>query len=167
MATSVAGPQKRPSLSARGLRRLTGGVLLLLVLALGTPAQASALTDVQLNRCRSLNAALDAYRDIRGMRLLCQVGANRAIQMGRAGRLWHDLGPVKRALANAGVCYRNVGEVVAQNSYSGRGSVFMSQWRRSPAHWSVLMGSGFERGGGGWSNQNGRHWAVYYVVDPC
>ena len=101
------------------------------------------------------------------MRVLCQIGADRAIAMGRAGSLWHDLGPVKRALANAGVCVRNVGEVLAWNSYRGSGATFMAQWDGSPTHRSVLMNSRFDRGGGGWSNQRGRHWAVYYVVDTC
>ena len=104
------------------MRRLTCGLLLLIVLVFGAPAQAHALTDTQLERCRSLNAALDTRRDIRGMRVLCQVGADRAIAMGRAGSLWHDLGPVKRALSSAGVCWVNVGEVLAWNNHSGSGT---------------------------------------------
>ena len=149
------------------MRRLGSGLLLLLVLVLAAPAQAHALTETQLERCRSLNAALDASRNIRGMRVLCQVGADRAIAMGRAGSLWHDLGPVKRALARAGVCWVNVGEVLAWNSHSGSGTGFMAQWAASPSHWSLLTATRFGRGGGSWSRQDGRNWAVYYVVDTC
>ena len=70
----AGGPAHRRGSSQ--MRRLTYGLLLLLVLALGAPAQAHALTDTQLDRCRSLNAALDATRNVRGMRVLCQVGAD-------------------------------------------------------------------------------------------
>jgi hypothetical protein len=156
----------RPATGA--MRQLFGSLFLGLLLILVVTSSAQALTDTQLDRCRSLNSALDGYRsDIHGMRLLCQVAANRSIEMGRAGSLWHDLGPVKRALAAARICWRNVGEVVTWNNYSGSGTAFMTQWHSSSTHWSVLMGSRFDRGGGGWSNQGGRHWAVYYVLDLC
>ncbi len=94
------------------------------------------------------------------MRVLCQVGANRAIAMGRAGSLWHDLGPVNRALANAGLCWVNVGEVLAWNNHSGSGTGFMVQWANSPPHWSLLSATRFGRGGGqlvetGWPELGG------------
>jgi hypothetical protein len=148
-------------------RRLFGTLFLGLLLILAVPSSANALTDTQLSRCRSLLAALDPFRDQHGMRVLCEVGAQRSIAMGRAGTMWHYLGPVKRALAAAGVCWGNIGEVLAWTSPYGSGSTFIGQWRTSTTHWSVLMGTRYDRGGGGWSNQGGRSWAVYYMLDLC
>ena len=99
------------------------------------------------------------------MNLLCDIGARRAFTMARAGRLWHDLRPVKAALL--GTCWTNVGEVLAWNDYSGSGTAFVAQWKESPSHWPILMNPRYDRGGGAWTNYLGKHWAVYYTLDTC
>ena len=94
----------------------------------------------------------------------------RAKALAQAGRLWHDLRPVMAALA--GVCWRNVGEVVAWNNNrlgpTALAAAFLRQWRASPTHWTVLMDRRDDRGGGAWKvDARGRQWAVYYVLDTC
>jgi uncharacterized protein YkwD len=142
-------------------------------MALAIPTPTRALSDTQAYRCELLTDTLNQYRaDVRRMNLLCAVAWKRAVTMAEAGRLWHDLRPVMRALTSAGICWTNVGEVVAWNNYavgpSLLAAVFISQWRRSPAHWSILMTRRYDRGGGSWKHDSvGRKWAVYYVLDTC
>lgn len=142
-------------------------VVLALLVLVANPTPANALTSAQYQRCVSLTSAVNAYRvDVRRMNLLCYVGAVRANQMAHAKHLWHDLRPVMRALISAGICWHMVGEVLAWNNYSGVATAFVTAWRGSPSHWSILMDRRFDRGGGGWQNRDG-HWAVYYVLDTC
>jgi uncharacterized protein YkwD len=101
------------------------------------------------------------------MDMLCVVGAQRAYTMARAGRTWHDLGPVKAALSAAHVCWRLVGEVLAWNNYAATGPAFMAQWKGSPAHWSILTAARYDHGGGAWTGYLGRYYAAYYVIDLC
>jgi uncharacterized protein YkwD len=120
------------------------------------------------SRCEALVLRVNLYRpDLRIRSLLCRVGAARSYQQAIEGRIWHDLRPVIRALSLAGVCWRNVGEVIAWNNYSGSARAFVDQWRRSPPHWDLLMARRYDRGGGSWVNYYGRHYAVMYVLDTC
>lgn len=143
---------------------------LVMALVLLSPAHARAVTTDQiLARCDALVDRVNIYRspDLRLRWLLCRVGATRSYQQALAGRIWHDLRPVVRALEAAGVCWRNVGEVVAWNTYSGSARAFVDQWRRSESHWDLLMGRRYDRGGGSWVNRDGRHYATFYVLDTC
>jgi len=84
-----------------------------------------------------------------------------------AHKIWHNLDPVVTALTRAGICWRNVGEVVAWNNYSITASAFVRQWRRSSEHWSLLTAVRYDRGGGFFMGSPGFNVATYYVLDLC
>lgn len=147
------------------MTRLAAPVLALLLLAM--PGTVSA-THSTLTRCEALVARVNAYRpDLRLWHRLCRVAATRSVQMARAGRIWHDLRPVMRMLTEAGVCWRNVGEVIAWNTYAGTARAFVDQWHRSAAHWDLLMARRYDTAGGAWIDYSGRHYATFYVLDRC
>ncbi len=141
-----------------------------LVASAATPAPVDAvyLNPTLVVRCNDMVAAVNAVRspDVRLMRILCKTARQRAWDMAYAGRLWHDLGPVRRALAREGVCWRVVGEVLAWNDYDASGAAFVEQWRGSPSHGTIITGR-WDRGGGTWVNWADRHWAVFYTLDLC
>ena len=145
---------------------------LLLALALLFPSPVSASHNTTHVRCNALTRELNKWRspDVRLYYLLCRVGRVRADYILRTGDRRHNLNPVIRELAKYGVCWRNVGEVLATTNHPPPlAAYFVKLWRTLGAktHWPILMASRFDRGGGTWRWSGGRAQAVYYVVDIC
>jgi uncharacterized protein YkwD len=155
--------------AARELPMKLRATLLALLLLASFPVSATATHTTTHVRCDKLVDRVNVYRakDLRLAYTLCRVGWQRVKAMAEAGRIWHDLRPVVRALNAAGICWRNVGEVVAWNNYSASAGAFVAQWKASPPHWDLLMGTRYDRGGGSWIIRNGRNYAALYVVDTC
>lgn len=83
------------------------------------------------------------------------------------GTFYHDLGPVRRALAAAGTCWRAVGEVIAWRTAWADSATWAGMWWASPAHRAVLDDWGFDRSGGYYTGRTSRSVAVFYVLDGC
>jgi uncharacterized protein YkwD len=139
---------------------------LILLLALAPSASG---THTVWTRCTALTGVLNLYRspDLRVRSLLCDVAHSRSYLQWKAGRIFHDLTRVMRALNAAGVCWRNVGEAVAWNNYGASARIFIRMWRGSPIHWDMLTARRYDRGGGSWYSRDGLHYATYYVLDLC
>jgi len=148
-----------------------GAIVLLALVLLAFPAPVLATHTTTHVRCDALNSVLNLYRarNLRTLYLLCRIGWQRAKEMAYAGRAWHDLRPVVRALTAAGICWRNVGEVTASTTRIASAKTFMYLWRTLGAetHWPILLATRYDRGGGSWKTVNGRSFAAYYVLDLC
>ena len=117
------------------MKRLAAPLALTLVLLL--PSSASGATIAA--KCHALVTELNVRRspNVRLRSLLCDIAHARSIQQARAGRMFHNIAYVTRRLTRAGVCWRNVGEVVAYTTRSPSASRYLSMWWASDTHRAV------------------------------
>ena len=80
-----------------------------------------------------------------------QIAVERGNQLAAARQLGHDFDYVIARLAQEGVCWEQLGEIVAWNtaSASERLERFMSQWYNSAPHREIMLSRGFRRAGVG------------------
>jgi hypothetical protein len=97
------------------------------------------------------------------------IAAERANQMAAAREMAHDLDYVKQRLAQLGVCWTNVGEIIAYergyptHSYERT----MNQWWSSPGHHAIIVGD-FDAAGGSWSiGSNSATYSAMIFVKTC
>lgn len=144
-------------------------VALALSVLLALPAAASGASIGA--KCQALVTELNRYREpnVRVRSILCTIAHNRSLQMARAGYGFHNIAYVQRKLAAAGVCYRNVGEVIAWTTRTPSASRFISMWRGSSVHWSILTASRYDRAGGSWRAglYDSRTYSTMLVLDSC
>jgi uncharacterized protein YkwD len=148
------------------MRRLA--LPLAVVCTLLMPASASGATIAA--KCHALVTELNVRRspNVRLRAILCDIAHARSIQQARAGRMFHNIAYVTRRLTRAGVCYRNVGEVVAYTTRTPSASRYLSMWWNSTTHRAVLSASRYDRAGGSWrASSNGATYATMLVLDSC
>ena len=96
-----------------------------------------------------------------------QIAVERGGQMAREGRLGHDFDYLKRRLAEEGICYGGLGEIVAHNS-SGDFARFGEQWYTSTAgHREIMLGNYTHAGGSRERGGDGRYYAAMVFVRLC
>ena len=99
-----------------------------------------------------------------------RIAVRRADQMAARRELSHDIDYVKERLAANGVCWEQLGEIIAYNSRpaSERVARFVHQWYTSDGHRAVMLGAGYTHAGGSWTTaSNGYHYAAMIFVKLC
>ena len=84
--------------------------------------------------------------------------------------LGHDLGYVEERLAANGLCWEQLGEIVAYNSMpaSERVGRFVEQWYASAGHRAIMLGGAYTHAGGSWTTaSNGYSYAAMIFVKLC
>lgn len=141
----------RPRAPRAGLVALAA-ILLATVATFGAPGPASASTETSMER--SLWTLVNRDRIDRGLRplrldvRLIQLAGERASWMAATGRLSHDSvdGTVCDALTARSIRWYSCGEDVGSTTSpwgSKAAASLYSMWKRSPAHWALLMSSRF------------------------
>jgi uncharacterized protein YkwD len=99
-----------------------------------------------------------------------QISVEPANQLAADRALGHDMEYVKDRLAEEGICWQQLGEIVAWNmaSESERVASFVKQWYNSDGHRAIMLGSGYTHAGGSWkTGSDGRHYAAMVFVKIC
>jgi hypothetical protein len=103
----------------------------------------------------ALNAAVD------------QIATERGQQLAAAGALSHDLTYVANRLAQLGVCWGSMGEIIAWNT-SGDYAAFLRQWYDSDGHRAIMLDPKYtDAGGSAARGGNGRYYAVMIFIRGC
>ncbi|HJP72608.1 MAG TPA: S-layer homology domain-containing protein [Candidatus Limnocylindria bacterium] len=103
----------------------------------------------------ALNAAVD------------QIATERGQQLAAAGALSHDLTYVANRLAQMGVCWGSMGEIIAWNT-SGDYAAFLRQWYNSDGHRAIMLDPKYtDAGGSAMRSANGRYYAVMIFIRGC
>lgn len=104
----------------------------------------------------ALNAAVDTIATERGQ------------QLAAAGALSHDLTYVANRLAQLGVCWQGMGEIIAWNT-SGDYEAFVRQWYNSSGHRAIMLEPKYTDAGGSASrsSRNGNYYAVMIFIRGC
>jgi uncharacterized protein YkwD len=145
-------------------------VPLAVVLLLGLPLSASAASIA--SKCSALVSEVNRHRslELRVRGILCDIAHARAIQQAKGRLSAHNIAYVQRSLQRAGVCYRNVGEVVAWTTRTPSARLFVSMWMGSSIHRGILLNTRYDRAGGSWRAGIARPaytYAVTVVMDAC
>lgn len=99
-----------------------------------------------------------------------RIAVERGDQLAADRRLGHDFDYLKARLAAEGICWQQLGEIVAYNyaSESERIEKFVNQWYNSAGHWDIMSGTGYTHAGGSWkTGSNGAHYGVMVFVKLC
>ncbi|MBA4170095.1 MAG: CAP domain-containing protein [Chloroflexi bacterium] len=119
------------------------------------------------NRYRAVEAGLGPV----GLHsVIDRIAVERGNQLAADRKLGHDFDYLKVRLAQEGICWQQLGEIVAYNyaSESKRVEEFVNQWFKSPGHWSIMSGTGYTHAGGSWTTgSNGTHYGVMVFVKVC
>jgi hypothetical protein len=103
----------------------------------------------------ALNAAVDTIATERGK------------QLAAAGILSHDLDYVANRLAQLGVCWQSMGEIIAWNM-SGDYEAFVRQWFNSSGHRAIMLDPKYtDAGGSATRSWNGNYYAVMIFIKGC
>jgi hypothetical protein len=105
----------------------------------------------------SLHAALDT------------ISVERANQMAARNDMEHDMAYVKRRLSELGVCWSNVGEIIAyEKGYPSHSyERTMQQWWNSSGHHAIIVGD-FNAASGSWSvGSSGATYSVMIFIKAC
>lgn len=103
----------------------------------------------------TLNAAVD------------QIATERGQQLAAADTLAHDLGYVGDRLAQLGVCWQSMGEIIAWNT-TGDYEGFVRQWFNSTGHRAIMLDPKYTDAGGATNRANsGRYYAVMIFIKGC
>lgn len=157
-------PRRTPS---RLVARLIGALLLV-----GSVLPAAS-TPVAATGGSTFVSVANGYRASAGVApvglhsVVDQIAVERGRQMAAERRMAHDLDYVKARLAQTGVCWENLGEIIAYSSHADI-ERFGRQWYNSEPHRDIMNGSRFTAAGGSYSTgTNGRHYAVMIFVRTC
>jgi len=99
-----------------------------------------------------------------------RIAVERGNQLAADRKLGHDFDYLKVRLAQEGICWQQLGEIVAYNyaSESERIEKFVNQWYNSAGHWDIMSGTGYTHAGGSWTTgSNGAHYGVMVFVKLC
>lgn len=104
----------------------------------------------------ALNAAVDT------------VAVERANQMASAGTMEHDLAYVEARLKQLGVCWTNIGEIIAwEKGYASHSyERTIGQWWRSSGHHAIMVGD-FNAAGGSWTTSAAGTYSAMIFVKTC
>ena len=96
-----------------------------------------------------------------------QIATERGQQLAAAGALSHDLTYVANRLAQLGVCWGSMGEIIAWNT-SGDYAAFLGQWYNSDGHRAIMLDPKYTDAGGSTARGgNGRYYAVMIFIRGC
>ena len=96
-----------------------------------------------------------------------RIAVSRANQLADRRTLSHDLDYVADRLAANGVCWQQMGEIIAYNGRpeSERVARFVYQWYNSDPHREIMLGEGYTHAGGSWTTaSDGYHYAAMVFV---
>jgi uncharacterized protein YkwD len=99
-----------------------------------------------------------------------RIAIQRADQLAAARQLGHDLAYVEERLDANGVCWQQLGEIVAYNGRPAdeRVARFVYQWHTSDGHRAIMLGEGYTHAGGSWTTgSDGYHYAAMIFVRLC
>jgi uncharacterized protein YkwD len=99
-----------------------------------------------------------------------RIAVERANQLAANRELGHDMEYVKARLAQEGICWQRLGEIVAYNgrSESERIERFVHQWYNSDGHRKVMLGPDYTHAGGSYTTaSNGYHYAAMIFIKLC
>ncbi len=99
-----------------------------------------------------------------------RIAVERGNQLAADRELGHDFDYLKVRLAQEGICWQQLGEIVAYNSASESERIekFVNQWYNSAGHWAIMSGTGYTHAGGSWkTGSNGTHYGVMVFVKVC
>jgi uncharacterized protein YkwD len=100
-----------------------------------------------------------------------RISVERADQLAAARALGHDMTYIKNRLSQEGICWEQLGEIVAWNTVSStyeRIERFVYQWYNSDGHRKIMLGAGYTHAGGSWTTgSDGRHYAAMIFVKIC
>ncbi len=99
-----------------------------------------------------------------------RIAVERANQMAAARKMAHDMEYVKDRLAEEGICWQRLGEIIAWNerSESERVERFVYQWYHSDGHRKIMLGPDYTHAGGSYTTgSDGRHYAAMVFVKVC
>jgi uncharacterized protein YkwD len=158
--------------------RLTRRLLPLLVATFVAGAWLSPLTaqPVAAREGSTFVSKVNSYRAAAGVgpvslhSVVDKIAAERADQLAADRALGHDMEYVKKRLAQTGVCWERLGEIVAYNwrSEADRIDRFVYQWYNSDGHRKVMLGSAYTHAGGSYTTaSNGAHYAAMIFIDLC
>ena len=102
--------------------------------------------------------------------LVDRIAVERADQLAADQRLGHDMTYVKARLADYGICWQKLGEIVAYNGRSEEERIerFVSQWYHSDGHRRVMLGPDYTHAGGSYTTgSDGHHYAAMIFVKLC
>jgi uncharacterized protein YkwD len=94
-----------------------------------------------------------------------QIAVERGRQLAADGELGHDFDYIKARFRDFGICWRNLGEIVAYN-YSGTYAEFGDQWWDSDPHRDIMLGD-FTHAGGSREPDGDRWYGVMIFVKLC
>lgn len=95
-----------------------------------------------------------------------QIAVERGKQLARDQELGHDFDYLKHRLAQEGICWKGLGEIVAFNG-SGDYARFGEQWFNSPGHNAIMHGDYTHAGGSRERATNGQYYAAMVFVKLC
>jgi hypothetical protein len=99
-----------------------------------------------------------------------RIAVERADQMAAARDMEHDMAYVKERLAEEGICWQRLGEIIAWNERSEAERIerFVYQWYTSDGHRKIMLGPDYTHAGGSYtSGADGRHYAAMIFVKVC
>lgn len=104
--------------------------------------------------------------------VLDRIAVERADQMAANNDMQHDMDYVKHRLAQEGVCWERLGEIIAYNSVSSVGERidrFVHQWYTSTTgHRELMLHPAYTHAGGSWTTgSDGQHYAAMVFVKLC
>ena len=96
------------------------------------------------------------------------IAVERANQMAARREMFHDLDYVKQRLGQMGVCWSNVGEIIAYDTGYPTHSYerTMGQWWKSPGHHAIIVGN-FDAAGGSWATAGSTTYSVMIFIKTC
>lgn len=132
-----------------------------------TPAPAAATGG------ESLVSVINGYRSNANLgpvalhSVVDQIATERSNEIAAARQIGHDFEALKARLAQLGVCWERLGEIVLYNSRLDV-AAFGRQWYNSPAHNAIMLGHTFTHAGGSYTTgSDGYHYAVMIFVKLC
>ena len=121
----------------------------------------------------SLVSVINGYRAGAGLGpvalhgVLDQIATERSNEMAAVRQIGHNFTALKARLAQLGVCWTSLGEIVLYNSRLDF-AAFGQQWYNSAPHQAIMLGSSYTHAGGSYTTgSNGYHYAAMIFVGLC
>ena len=96
-----------------------------------------------------------------------RIAVSRANQMAADRALGHDLGYVEERLAANGLCWEQLGEIVAYNAPASERVRFVEQWYTSDGHRAIMLAGATPTRVGAGRRQNGYSYGAMVFVKLC
>ncbi|HEX5039103.1 MAG TPA: CAP domain-containing protein [Candidatus Limnocylindria bacterium] len=160
-----------PSAARRPARVLAALALAAATLAAASvaPAATLAVGGSEFVRLTNQYRASDDLAPVAFNAAVDRIAVERANQMASRKSMYHDLDYISTRLRQLGVCYSNLGEIIAWESGYPSHSYerTMAQWWKSPGHHAIIVGD-FNAAGGSWSvGGDGRTYSAMIFIKAC